>query len=44
MLNIPARHASLKPTEARQDVVLQNNVMRGVKFVYTESERQLLQD
>ncbi len=37
-----ARHTSLKPTEARQDVVLQSNVMLGVKFIYAEAERQLL--
>ncbi|PSB29441.1 hypothetical protein [Stenomitos frigidus] len=37
-----ARHASLSPTESRQDLVLQNNVMLGVKFVYAESERRLL--
>ena len=39
---ILARHASLNPTESRQDVVLQNNVMLGIKFIYTESERRLL--
>lgn len=37
-----ARHASLDPTEARQDIVLQTNVMLGVKFIYAESERRLL--
>ncbi len=37
-----ARHSSLDPTEARQDVALQDNVMVGVKFIYTESERRLL--
>jgi len=42
LYTILARHASLDPTEARQDVVLQNNVMLGVKFIYTESERRLL--
>ncbi|MGA7934153.1 MAG: hypothetical protein WCA35_11445 [Kovacikia sp.] len=37
-----ARHPSLSPTEARQDVLLQNNVMLGVKFIYSELERQLI--
>lgn len=37
-----ARHASLDPTESRQDVVLQNNVMLGIKFIYTEPERRLV--
>lgn len=37
-----ARHPSLTPTEARQDLVLQENVMLGVKYFYVEDERQLL--
>lgn len=37
-----ARHTSLSPTEARQDVVLQSNIMMGVKFIYSEAERQLV--
>ncbi len=34
-----ARHPSLNPTEARQDVNLPANAMLGVKYFYTESER-----
>ncbi len=48
-LNLPAgrytvvtRHSSLDPTEARQDVVLRENVMLGVKYFYEENERRLL--
>ena len=37
-----ARHTSLNPTEARQDVVLQSSVMLGVKFISTESAQQLV--
>ncbi len=37
-----ARHPSLNPTEARQDIVLPDNVMLGVKYFYTEANRQLL--
>lgn len=37
-----ARHAAFEPTESRQDVVLQSDVMLGVKFAYTEPERRLL--
>jgi hypothetical protein len=37
-----ARHASLTPTEARQDVVLQRQEMIGVKFIYSEPDRQLI--
>jgi hypothetical protein len=37
-----ARHPSLRPTEARQDVTLPDKVMLGVKYFYTEVERQLL--
>lgn len=37
-----ARHASLTPTESRQDIRLRDNVMMGVKFIYSESERQLI--
>lgn len=37
-----ARHPSLSPTEAVQNVQLQPNRMIGVKFVYSEAERQLL--
>lgn len=36
------RHPSLSPTEARQDVNLPANAMLGVKYFYTEAERQLL--
>lgn len=37
-----ARHPSLNPTEARQDIGLSDNVMLGVKYFYAEAERQLL--
>lgn len=37
-----ARHPSLSPIEARQDVNLPANAMLGVKYFYTEAERQLL--
>ncbi|MBW4693847.1 MAG: hypothetical protein KME27_19055 [Lyngbya sp. HA4199-MV5] len=37
-----ARHPSLNPTEARQDIVLSDNVMLGVKYFYAEIGRQLL--
>jgi hypothetical protein len=37
-----ARHASLNPTEAREDVVLSDNVMLGIKYFYAEADRQLL--
>ncbi|MGV0028364.1 hypothetical protein [Phormidesmis priestleyi] len=36
------RHRSLAPTEARQDIEIQSNVMVGVKFIYSESNRQLI--
>ncbi len=39
---VSARHPSLAPTEARQDVLLPDRVMLGVKYFYTEAERQLL--
>jgi hypothetical protein len=37
-----ARHPSLSPTEARQDITLSENIMLGVKYFYSEAERQLL--
>lgn len=37
-----ARHPSLNPTEARQDVVLSDNVMLGIEYFYAEANRQLL--
>lgn len=37
-----ARHPSLNPTEARQDITLSDNVMLGVRYFYTEASRQLL--
>jgi hypothetical protein len=37
-----SRHASLTPTECRQGIQLRDNVMMGVKFIYSESERQLV--
>ena len=37
-----ARHPSLNPTEARQDITLAENVMVGVRYFYAEAERQLL--
>lgn len=37
-----ARHPSLNPTEARQEIGLSDNVMLGVKYIYLEAERQLL--
>ncbi|NET48265.1 MAG: DUF2141 domain-containing protein [Merismopedia sp. SIO2A8] len=37
-----ARHPSLDPTEARQEIDLSNNMMLGVKYIYAEAERQLL--
>ncbi len=37
-----ARHPSLNPTEARQEVTLPDSIMLGVKYFYTEAERQLL--
>jgi hypothetical protein len=37
-----ARHPSLNPTEARQDVLLPEKLMLGVKYFYVEGERQLL--
>jgi hypothetical protein len=37
-----ARHASLKPTEARQDIALRSQQMIGVKFIYAEADRQLI--
>jgi hypothetical protein len=37
-----ARHPSLTPTEARQDVILQNQQMVGVKFIYSEPDRRLI--
>lgn len=37
-----ARHPSLNPTEARQDVILTGSTMLGVKFFYTEAARLLL--
>lgn len=37
-----ARHPSLNPTEARQDILLADNTMLGIKYFYTEVERQLL--
>ncbi len=37
-----ARHPSLEPTEARQDVFLPDRVMLGVKYFYNEAIRQLL--
>jgi hypothetical protein len=39
---ILVRHRSLTPTEARQDIEIQGNVMAGVKFVYSELNRQLI--
>ena len=36
------RHSALSPTEARQDVILTNSTMLGVKFFYTEAARLLL--
>jgi hypothetical protein len=47
--NLPAssytiivRHSSLNPTESRQDVVLSENIMLGVKYFYTEVNRQFI--
>ena len=37
-----ARHPALNPTEARQDFVLSDNMMLGVKYFYAEADRQLL--
>ncbi len=37
-----ARHPSLSPTEAVQDILLGSNLMIGVKFIYSETERQLV--
>lgn len=37
-----ARHPSLSPTESVQDILLESNLMIGVKFVYSETERQLV--
>jgi hypothetical protein len=37
-----ARHPALNPTEARQDITLSSNVMLGVRYFYTEIDRQLL--
>jgi hypothetical protein len=36
------RHPSLHPTEARQDIVLPDRAMLGIKYFYNESARQLL--
>lgn len=37
-----ARHPALSPTEARQDIVLSDCMMLGIKYIYAEAERQLL--
>jgi hypothetical protein len=37
-----ARHSSLDPAEARQDIVLKESIMLGVKFIYSELERRLI--
>ncbi|MCY7390256.1 MAG: hypothetical protein LH647_01765 [Leptolyngbyaceae cyanobacterium CAN_BIN12] len=37
-----ARHPSLRPTEARKDLELSSNVIVGVRFIYNEPERHLL--
>jgi hypothetical protein len=37
-----ARHPSLNPTEARQDILLADDTMLGVKYFYAEADRQLL--
>jgi hypothetical protein len=37
-----ARHPSLNPTEARQDIALRDQQMVGVKFIYSEADRQLI--
>ncbi len=37
-----ARHPSLNPVEVRQNVLLPDKVMLGVKYFYIEAERQLL--
>jgi hypothetical protein len=36
------RHPSLTPTEARQDILLPDQFMAGVKYFYDEAERQVL--
>ncbi len=37
-----ARHPALSPTESRQDIVLSDRVMLGIKYIYAEAERRLL--
>jgi hypothetical protein len=37
-----ARHPSLFPTEATEEILLQSNRMVGVKFIYSEAQRQLI--
>jgi hypothetical protein len=37
-----ARHPSLDPTEVRQDIMLADNRMFGVKYFYAEADKRLL--
>jgi hypothetical protein len=38
---VVVRHPFLQPTEVRQDVVLEDQQMIGVKYCYAETSRQL---
>ncbi|NJP10000.1 MAG: hypothetical protein HC866_11395 [Leptolyngbyaceae cyanobacterium RU_5_1] len=40
--SVIARHPSLQPTESRKDLELSINAIIGVRFIYNEPERQLL--
>jgi len=39
---IISRHPDLTPTEARYDIVLAEKTILGIRFTYSEPERQLL--